>query len=126
MSTEKDAYRALKRSAPGAFIRRVENMADTGTPDCFYCHYGKQAWIELKIGTHLKRADTVKVRKWRPQQHAWLTAYTRAGGRGIFGVYLEGDLYLLLFSPHLSVALREGVGYAEFLASSRAFMGSFF
>ena len=92
------AYRALRRRR-GLHITRIENSADTGTPDVEGCYQapgwnkGEQFWWELKVGEITKKG-TVKV-SFRPKQIPWLKKRWKAGGWAYAIIKIEDRIYCI-------------------------------
>ena len=78
--SEKQLSRNVVRSFPGK-ITRIENRAQTGTPDLNYLvrknsHAG---WIELKIGKVTSKGN-LTFSRFTQSQVVWLADYARHGG----------------------------------------------
>lgn len=84
--------RGLK-DLPRCHVVRVENGAETGTPDIEGCLDGVQFWLELKVAT-ISKKGVIHV-NITPDQVMWLRARVRAGGNA-FLLIRVGRLHFLL------------------------------
>lgn len=71
---EQRFYQLIKGHLPGD-VSRVENIADSGTPDITGAYKGKDYWIELKISTNIYKIVSPE-KLLRPAQIVW---HTRRG-----------------------------------------------
>ncbi len=106
--SEQALWRRMRRELRGrGHWVRVENGAETGTPDVNYCVDGAEGWIELK---HLygwpTRSATVVQSKLEHDQAIWLTERRAHGGRAWVLCAVEREL--LLFDGVHALALEEG------------------
>lgn len=81
------------RYTKGLHITRIENGADTGTPDVEGCYLGNQFWIELKVG-ELQKNGNVKLR-YEPKQIPWLKKRWKCGGWAWTLIKVERERFLI-------------------------------
>lgn len=90
--TESSMRQIVVKALQGLDAISVENPARPGTPDVNYA----EGWIELKIlpAWPARKATTVKVRCFTPQQRVWLNRRCRRGGNAFFLIRVDCDWLL--------------------------------
>jgi len=105
---EANFWNTLRKSLPkNCYAWRVENRVTAGMPDVYIIWDGLPIWLELKVIT----ANSVKL---SPQQIAWHTAHSHAGGLSFFLVKSTKDRGLFLFEGrHGRLVASEGVSCGQ-------------
>lgn len=67
MKPEQALWALVRPYIPG-HVERVENVANTGTPDVVFCFQGVTTWIELKVAA---KTDDKMEDLLRPEQKVW-------------------------------------------------------
>ena len=105
--SEKRAYKKLKDALllPGTERRlgRVENMCDSGWPDCNGCFDGIEFWIEIKEPTEPKRSTTPLFgsnHRLSVEQRNWIINQLHAGG--LVYIYIDTGRHRMLMSGNLA------------------------
>lgn len=91
----------LRRAEPRIFLKRIENAAESGTPDLYFKCRGVSGWIELKrLEAFPVRESTIaRVDHFTPAQQLWI----RQHGPGAWLFVQVGAEYFLF--DHLGAQL---------------------
>ena len=88
-------------------LERIENLVGEGIPDVLACSGGVVTFVELKCRPQAPSRITSKAlgRKYGPRrsQVAWHEDWARSGGRSVFLVEVQGEVFLHdgMCAPHL-------------------------
>lgn len=114
---EANFWSMIRKNLPkGSQAWRLENRVAVGMPDCYIMIDGHPLWIELKVS----KSNSVRL---SPQQIAWHTAHSHAGGHSLILVKRSSTGTLFLFEGRgardvasqglLSEAIFSGIGIRD-------------
>lgn len=114
---EANFWSIIRKNLPkGSQAWRLENRVAAGMPDCYIMIDGHPLWIELKVS----KSNSVRL---SPQQIAWHTAHSHAGGHSLILVKRASTGTLFLFEGRgardvasqglLSEAIFSGIGIRD-------------
>lgn len=96
---EKKFWKLLNQNSrlPGD-TSRIENYADTGTPDVTGAYEGNEYWIELKACSNKKKiADVLKLLE--PSQKVWHTKRVKHGT--LIFVMVKYETFIVIYQRNL-------------------------
>ena len=102
---EANFWSMIRKNLPqNCYAWRLENRVSAGMPDVYAIWNGLPLWIELKV----IKASAVRL---SPQQVAWHTAHSHAGGLSFILVKRSSDRTLFLFEGREARSVAsEGLG----------------